>query len=147
MPRYRSKLDAVIRQRRLREEEVQTEFLGMKNHLASEGDQLQRLHQELEEALRDLTERQINGMEMNEIDLYYRFMKRQNERLESQRKVIQRLTDECEAKREELSSAMREKKVVENIDATREESFDKEMKRKEQRLTDEIAGRPKRETP
>lgn len=147
MSRYRSKLEAVVRHRRLREEEIQMEFMGMKTHLTSEENHLRKLRQALEEAHRDLTKRQVTGMEMNEIDLYYRFTKRQNEKLEEQRKVIQRLMDECEAKREELTSAMREKKVVEKIDADREATFNKEAKRKEQRLLDEVAGRPKKETP
>ena len=142
MTRYRSKLEAVVKQRQLREEEIQKEFSDMKNHLQSEGDRLGKLRQEMEETIEKLGEKQAQEMGMNEIDIYYRFMNRQNEKLHDQQKVVQDLTDACELKREELSSAMREKKVVEKIEADRQENFDKELKRKEQHVLDEIAGRP-----
>ncbi|MCG3115854.1 MAG: flagellar export protein FliJ [Candidatus Manganitrophus sp. SA1] len=147
MPRYQPKLDAVLRQRKRREEEVQEEFIGLKHDLDTAQDQLHRLHRELESALKDLAEQQVKGIAPGELDLYYRLIKHQHDRLEERRKALQHLADRCEKKREDLLEATREKKVVEKIEEKRKDLYLKELEKKERNLLDELAGQPKRESP
>ena len=147
MPRYHSKLNAVHRQRKRHEEEVQEEFIEMKHHLDAAEEELHRLHEELETALRDFAKQQGNGMVPSEMDLYYRFTKQQFDKLEDHRTAVQRLADQCEKKRQDLLEATREKKVIEKIEENRKELFLKDLQKKDRDLLDELAGHPKRESP
>ncbi|MBI3802993.1 MAG: flagellar export protein FliJ [Nitrospirae bacterium] len=147
MPRYHSKLDAVLQQRKHHEEALQGEFLEMKRALDTAEEQLHRLHQELETALKDFAEQQGAGMAPHEMDLYYRFIKQQYGQLEERRATVQRLADQCERKRQDLLEATREKKVVEKIEANRKEFYFKGLQKKERDLLDELAGRAKKESP
>lgn len=143
MARYQSKLDAVLQQRKRHEEAVQGEFLGVKHSLDAAEDQLRQLHQELEAAMQEFTAQQGKGISPSEMDLYYRFLKQQYDKLEERRMAVQRLADQCERKRQDLLEATREKKVVEKIEANRKEAYLKELRRKEQIILDELAARPK----
>jgi flagellar FliJ protein len=147
MPRYPSKLDAVLRQRKRRQEEVQEEFIGLKHDLDTAEDQLRLLHREFEAAMKELSEQQAKGIAPGELDLYYRLIKQQYDRMEERRKTIEHLADECERKRQDLLEATREKKVVEKIEEKRKEIFLKDLEKKERNLLDEVAGRPKRKSP
>lgn len=147
MPRYRSKLDAVLKLRKRREEAVQEEFIEIKHDHDTAEDQLRRLHREFEAALKDLAEQQAKGIAPCELDLYYHLIKQQYDRLEERRKALQRLADQCERKRQDLLEATREKKVVEKIEEKRKEIFLKDLEKKERDLLDELAGRSKRESP
>jgi len=147
MPRYRSKFDPVLRQRKRRQEEAQEEFVEMKRDLDTAEEQLRHLHMEFETALKELSEQQAKGIAPGELDLYYRLIKQQCDRLEERRKALRRLADECEKKRQNLLEATREKKVVEKIEEKRKEVFLKEIEKKERDLLDELAGRSKREQP
>jgi flagellar FliJ protein len=147
MPRYQSKLEAVLRQRKRREEEVQEKFIEMKRDLSRAEDQLLHLHKEFEAALKELAEEQVKGIAPGELDLYYRFIKQQYDRLEERRKVVRQLSDQCEKKRQDLLEATREKKVVEKIEEKRKDVYLKDLEKKERDLLDELAGRPKREVP
>lgn len=119
----------------------------MKHDLDTAQDQLHRLHSELESALKDLAEQQVKGIAPGELDLYYRLIKHQYDRLEERRKALRHLADRCEKKREDLLEATREKKVVEKIEEKRKGLYLKELEKKERNLLDELAGRPKRESP
>lgn len=119
----------------------------MKHSLDAAEDQLRRLHKELEAALHDFSEQQGKGMAPGEMDLYYRFLKQQYDRLEERRTAVQRLTDQCDRKRQDLLEATREKKVVEKIESDRKEAYLKDLQKKEQNLLDELGGRPKRKSP
>lgn len=147
MPRYQSKLDAVLKLRKRREEEVQQEFIEMKHDRDTAEDQLHRLHREFETALKDLAEQQAKGIAPCELDLYYHLIKQQYDRLEERRKALQRLADQCERKRQDLLEATREKKVVEKIEEKRKKIYLKDLEIKERNLLDELAGRTKRESP
>lgn len=147
MPRYQSKLDAVLRQRKHREEEVQEEFIELKHDFDAAQNHLHRLHRELESALKELAEQQVKGIAPGELDLYYRLIKHQYDRLEARRSALRDLSDQCERKREDLLKATREKKVVEKIEEKRKEIYLKDLEKKERNLLDELAGRAKRESP
>lgn len=110
MARYQSKLDAVLQQRKRHEEAVQGEFLGMKHSLDAAEDQLRQLHKEMEAAMQEFTEQQGKGISPSEMDLYYRFLKQQYDKLEERRLAVQRLADQCERKRQDLLEATREKR-------------------------------------
>lgn len=147
MSRYQSKLDAVLKQRKRREEEVQEEFIEIKHDLNTAEDQVNDLHREFEAALKDLADQQKSGIAPGELDLYYRLIKQQYDRLEERRKTLQRLADQCEKKRLDLLEARCEKKAVEMIEKKRKEVHQKALEKKERDLFDELGGRSKRESP
>lgn len=147
MAGYRSRLDPVIRQRKYIEDEAQQEFVETNNRFVAEEDQLKKVYKDLEQAFRDLNEKQAKGMRADEVDLFYRFIKQQCQRLEERRVSVKRLSDQRDEKREVLAKAVQEKKMVEKMDDIRKQSYFKELQKKEQGLLDEVAGRQKRKGP
>ncbi len=141
MPRYQSRLGAVIRHRKHLEEEAQIEFVRAKNALFAEEEKLQHLMRQLERALSDLLARQLRGMAADEIDIYHRFIKRQNGSVDDCRKTIHLLAQQAEEKREVLMRALQDRKAIESVEDVRKEAFIKEWNKKEQNLMDEIGGR------
>ncbi|MFY9270880.1 MAG: flagellar export protein FliJ [Candidatus Manganitrophaceae bacterium] len=147
MSKYRSKLDAVLRERERKEEEVKLQLLEMQDLLAEGENRLSRLRRAMEAVLRDLGERQKEGMVSTELDLYHQFIKQQSEKWEEERTTVEDLTHRCEKKREEVLEASREKKMVEKIESSRKEAYLKETKKKERDLFDDLAGRMKKGPP
>lgn len=147
MTRYRPKFDAVLRYRKHLEEEAQQAFAEAKKNLLIHEEELQRLRLDLQETLKDLSQKQIQGISTDELDLYYRFVKKQYEALQERQQWLRALSEQVEEKREHLSRAAKEKKAVEKIQETHRRGFVKSADKKEQKTLDETAGRRKKEKP
>ena len=147
MAQSRSKLDAVLKHRRHREEEIQQEFAKAKGELMAQEEKLRKLRQRLQEALRDLSEKQARGFSADEMDLYNRFIKRQYTEMQAQQETVVEMEERYEANRELLSQAVREKKIVEKFQETNYKIFLQDSNKKEQGLLDEIAGKQKKRQP
>ncbi|HET6466279.1 MAG TPA: flagellar export protein FliJ [Nitrospiria bacterium] len=147
MTSRRNKLDAVIRHQQHREEEIREEFHKKKNELKSEETIMDRLNGELEDILRDLTEKQKECISTNQWDLYYEFIKRQCENIRSQRGSVQRLTEHCEEKRGHLVQTARERKLLEQVNEKRKKALWKEEVKQEQLALDETASSRYRRKP
>ena len=145
MAQWRPKLDAVLRHRKHREEQVQQEFAEVKSELLAQEEKLRKLRRELQETLCQLREKHTEGISPDEIDLYDRFIKRQHAEMETQHMIIRGLNEQYEAKREILSQAVQEKKVIEKIQDTHRKAFLKDLDKKQQDILDEIAGKRKRQ--
>jgi len=140
MTQRRSKLEAVIQHRRHLEQQIRDELHGAKHDLALEQTQLQRLNQKLEHILNDLAKEQSNGTSTDQLDLYYRFIQRQCQSIQSSNGVVKQLTEQCEAKTNQLIETSKEKKLLEQVDEKRGKAQLKAQNRREQELLDEVAG-------
>ena len=140
MTQRRSKLDAVIQHRRHLEQQIRDELHGAKHDLALEQSQLQRLNQKLEGILNDLAREQTNGTSTDQLDLYYRFIQRQCQSIQSQSGAVKQLTERCEAKTNELIESSKAKKLLEQVDEKRGKAHSKAQAKREQELFDEVAG-------
>ncbi len=141
MPRYKSRLEAVLKHRLHLEKEAQVEFVHAQNRLLEEEGKQKQLKQDMEKTLNRLSTGQGQGMLADEMGVYYSFIKRQNERIEESQQAIALLSDQCEEKRARLFETMRDRKAIDKVEAVRKEAFLKEQNKKEQDILDEIGGR------
>ncbi len=141
VPGYVSKLDAVLRIRCYREEAAHQAFVISKDRLTEEEDQLKVVQGALNRAACDLGEKQGNGANSGEMDLYYNFLRGQSIQAKARKKTIHALGDVCEKKRVVLAHAVKERDVVERIEEDRKVVYIRGMGKKEQGVMDEVAGR------
>ena len=139
MTHRRTKLDSVIQHREHLEQQIRDELHGAKNHLALEENQLTRLNKKLEGILRELASQQTNGTCTDQLDLYYRFIKRQCENIQSQRGAIKKLTEHCEEKRGQLVQTSQERKLLEQVNEKRKKLQQQSSDKREQQTLDETA--------
>ncbi len=137
---YKSKLAAVLFQRKRREDEAERVFLTAKNQLVSEEEHLSLLNVKLQATLDDLTTKQAEGATAEEISRYLRFIEMFQETVNKQAKALLRQEEVCEASRAQLVIAVKERKAVETIEEKREKTYSKEVTKKEQAILDEIGG-------
>ncbi len=137
---YKSKLSAVLFQRKQNEEEASRAFLTAKNVLVSAQAQLQLLNNKLQETLDDLTIKQTEGVTSEELVLYFRFIEMFQGRTTQQAKAVIHQETVCETKRGLLETAVKERKAVEIIEEKRKKEYIKEVTKKEQAVLDEIGG-------
>ncbi len=142
---YQSRLEGVLKLRAYWEEAAQQE-LGHAKGLLREQEERYRCNTErLCDAADDLLTRQdANGLDASEMGLYHTYFRWKCAEVAQQYKSIQALSGLCEQKRVVLLEAMRERQVVEVIEERRKEIYRKALMKGEQAVTDEIAGRLRR---
>ncbi|MBI3358688.1 MAG: flagellar export protein FliJ [Nitrospirae bacterium] len=140
---YRSRLVAVLFQRKRREDDLSRAFLTAKNHLVAEQERLRLLEIKLQTTLDDLTAKQEGGSTSEEIALYLRFIGMLQGAVDKQMRVVLHQEGVCELNRAQLATAVKERKAVETIDGKREKDYLKAVTKKEQAVLDEIGGQLK----
>lgn len=140
---YRPRYETVLRHRTHQEEEVQREFSIAKNEMLHQEEQLQKLRRNIQDILQDLSKKQTQGISPDELNLYYRFIKKQYEQLEQHQSILDHLNEVFENKRENLAVATKEKQIIEKLQEKDRKIFFKALDKREQDLLDEIAGNRK----
>jgi len=140
----RSKLTAVIQHRQHLEEQLRDELHGAKHDLELEQNQLHRLNQRLENILDEMDREQASGTNTEQMDLYYRFIQRQSQSIQSLSSAVRRLTEQCDAKTHRLVETSKEKKLLEHVDENRGKAQSKLQAKAEQESLDEVAGNRRR---
>ena len=144
---YRSKLDAVLRLRDFNEEIAHQDFMRLKGLLVEEEDAYHALQVSLNIAADSLEKRQGNGLDVTALEMHYNYFRKVCTEASRRQRAIHLLSRTCEAKREVLVDAVKERQVVETIETRRKDEYLREVRKKEQQVLDEIGGRQKRITP
>ena len=129
--------------RTLHEEEAFREWEMAKDILATEKKRLFQLDDMLQLTLDDLAEKQGHLISADEMTLYFRFIGNLREGIIRQRKIVDHQDALCEEKRGLLEMAVKEKKVVEQVEAKRKSGYLMAHFKKEQGELDEISGQLK----
>jgi flagellar export protein FliJ len=137
---YQSRLLGVLFQRGYQEEEAMRIFEEARVQLGLEQDRLMGLNQTRQARLSDLTEKQRQSANAEELSLYFRFIERLRGSIIKQTETVRSAEAVCEEKRALLERAIREKKVVERIDEKRKKEYWKIVSKKEQAVLDEVGG-------
>jgi len=139
---YASKLEAVFRLRRHREEAAHQEFMAIHGALTEQEDRFHVLQEVLRASADDWVHRQEDGgIDIGEMDLYYGYFRRHCAEALERKQTIDALSRSCEAKRRVLIEAVKEKQVVSAIETRRQGLYVREVNKKEQHLLDEVGGR------
>lgn len=143
MARYQSRLTAVLKTRKHRQEAVKRELSEQWQHLSREETTLQSMVASSKKALNGLRERQEGLDSPVELALYYQFVKQQTDRIKVQERKVAAISETVKSKRQELEQATQEKKMVEKIEANRKAAYNAMLNKKESNFLDEVAGRMK----
>ncbi|MFQ5543307.1 MAG: flagellar export protein FliJ [Nitrospiria bacterium] len=139
MKKYKTRLDAVLKVREY-DLDVQRQLFNKSNHQLNESKtRLCHLETEAIKARKQFSEKQKFGMMPSDIALFHHFNQCQEEKMQTQKEIINTLSKEVEKKRRALESRFREIKAIEKIETTRKIRFDSASKKRESDLMDEIS--------
>ncbi|MFQ5588265.1 MAG: flagellar export protein FliJ [Nitrospiria bacterium] len=144
MAPYHSHLEGLLKARKYQQEVVYRELIEQENLLAIENTQLQTWVEASEAALERLKTHQHLGGDPGEIQRHYTFIQFQAEKIKTQQEKIRIQKETVEQKRQELSEVVQEKKIVEKVESRQRNAYFERVKKNENRLLDEIAGRMRR---
>jgi len=133
-------LDAVLRLRRMEEQNKMKEFASFERVRARETEQLQSLELHLDGARHDLAERVAGeGLPSQKAQLYLAFFGAQTARIRYQQDLLRKVQAEVRRKRAEMSMAIARRKIYDRLRERFVEAQEKEMNRKEALQVDDIA--------
>ncbi len=141
MARYHSHLEGLLKARRFQQEVIYRELIEQENLLSIESALLQEWVEASDAAVERLSTYQKSGGNPAEIESHYAFIRFQAEKIKIQQKKIRIQRKSVEKKRQELSEVVQEKKIVEKIETRQRDAYFKNIKKKEDMLLDEMAGR------
>ena len=128
-----------MRHRKLIEEELQKETAVAKRLLLTEQDKLLDLEKAKNQCLRELQERQAEGIRALDISLYSNFIGQMSIQIKAQQKRISDVERNLTKKLNKLVQAMKARKTVEQIKKNRLKAYEKAERLKEQKWIDEVA--------
>lgn len=115
------------------------EFLEARQALSSAESRLAREQERSDRILRELMEKQGEGIDASELQLYSSFHQRQKRTIEEQREVVQQLDQEVDSRRDLLLEASKEKKVLEKFRDRKMDLIHQEQALKERKFLDELS--------
>ncbi len=130
---------AVLRYREQLLEQVQREFGALQRKLMFEMSRLTMLEQTKKAQSEKIARLQRRGASMGEVGLYHLALDRLHATIVQQRRRLQQLNQEVEAKREALLIAMQQKKILEKLKERDAEAHREAERRRERLLADEMA--------
>ncbi len=136
---YRFSLEPVLKHRKLIEEELQKEMAATKRRLLSVQKKLLELEKTKSRCLRELQEKQAQGIRALDISLYSDFIGQVTIQITAQRKKVTGIEENLKKKRKRLIQAMKERKTVDQLKKNRLKIYERNEQRKEQKWVDEIA--------
>ena len=136
---YRFSLEPVLKHRKLIEEELQKEMAELKRRLLSEQEKLVGLEKIKRRCLLELQEKQARGIKAPDISLYSNFIGLVTIQIEGQQKKVLSVERNLVKKRTKLIQAVKERKMVDQLKENRLMIFERNERRKELKLVDEMA--------
>lgn len=136
---YHFSLEPVLKHRKLIEEELQKEMAALKRRLLSEQEKLLGLERIKDRCLRELQEKQAKGIKAADISLYSNFIGLVTIQIETQQEEVLSVERNLSKKRTRLIRAVKERKTVDQLKKNRLMIFQRNERRKEQKLIDEMA--------
>lgn len=133
------KLQQVLDFRKEMERQRHREFLEARQALSSAESRLARELERSDRILREMFEKQGEGIDASELQLYSSFHECQKRKIEEQREVVQQLDQEVDSRRDLLLEASKEKKVLEKFRDRKIELRHQEHALKERKFLDELS--------
>ena len=142
MAQFVFQLEAVVRQRKLIEEQRQRELAAVQAEMAALESQLRALDQEAQAATADVRENRLTGrLDLGFLAAHRRYtlaMQRKALGLAQQMASVQRRVDEARAA---LAEAAKKRKILEKLRERRYAQWAEDLNRKEMAQLDEVATR------
>jgi len=132
-------LQQVLNYRKEMERQRHREFVEARQALVSAQARLSREIERSDQILRELMEKQGEGIDASELSLYNSFREHQKQVISEQRETVDLLDREVEQRRTLLVEASKEKKVLEKYRDRTMEILRQEMMIKERKFLDEIS--------
>lgn len=144
MAKYRSRLEAVLFQLNNRVEAARAGLAEI-NRRVTEGEAgLARLRNDVKKSCQAMADPDSRGLLPGDLDEIYRYI-RTLRKLETEgESALENLLIEHEREREALARAMKEHDVVQKIENRHFQAYLSRLEKKEQQMTDELAGQLKR---
>lgn len=137
---FRFRLQQVLEYKERREEEEMRELARLKEIQRREEEYLAHLKHVKESKTLELVEKSAQGvLDVNEIQMYHRFLKKMERLIADQQIKLQQIAVEVEEQRLKLLEASKEKKIYEKLKEKHYEEFLREEEEEERKLVDEIA--------
>ena len=136
---YKYTLEPVLNHRKIMEENLQKELGACKNMLAEEKRRLGRFVKSRHTLLRELKQKQEQGITGSEVILYLSFIEELTKDMEQQREKVAEIGNRVDRKREELVEVMKKRKTLERLKEKAWHAYQKEILKSEQDMMNELA--------
>jgi len=140
MKRFNFRLQRVLDVKNTIEEVKRRDFLAAHNKYQNEVAQLQKYLNTLEKYQSELYEVEKRGLDIQHINLFYRFFHSLSYQISYQHRMIELAGEEREKRRMFLIEAVKERKILEQLKQRRFDQFLFEVSKEEQFNIDEISG-------
>ncbi|MBI5183604.1 MAG: flagellar export protein FliJ [Nitrospinae bacterium] len=138
---FKFRLDGVLNYRRQIEDDLERGLADINRLLKVEKERLISYKDERGRYQREFYHKQVDGISIDEMRLYLDFLNGLDKTIQEQEKIVSLLFKRADLKREEVITAMKNRKILETIRTRRWDEYQQKEKRAEQALLDEIAGR------
>lgn len=136
---YKFPLGSVLKHRKTVEEGHQKELSLLINSLTDELKKIEELNDAREKASKELKIKQKKGVTASEAMLYFRFVEQLTEMLKIQEQRVLEVEREVDEKREELTAAMKNRKILENLKERGLERYRETLNKKELEFMNEMS--------
>lgn len=137
--KFKFQLDPLLKFRKVQEEEAMREYSEAQDILEMALHDLEALYNTIDQAMADIEEIVRNGGLTKEKQAFLdEYIKGQKIKIERQRVVVREKKQIAEEKYEVFLEATKEYKVIEKLKENRRVVFKKEMKKKEQKVVDDL---------
>ena len=134
-----TRFKTVVSVKKQQEKIAQQQLMQIECAHLTESEKLDRLHETREEAVGGSLHR--GRARANDLQMERAFILKLNRQINQQSSKVNEILEKANAKREELSDRARSRKIIEKLDEKKSIEEAKELDRKEQQKTDEVANR------
>jgi flagellar FliJ protein len=139
MRRFRFKLQAVLDQRKAREDRLLAELGELRREESAEVARLAMLTGQLEQSCEAMSEAYARSAPANELALRDEHLEALRDDVRLQELTLQTVRERVEAKRQEVVEAVKDRRLIETLRDKQEQTYVLEMARAEQRMLDDMA--------
>jgi len=139
MPAFVFKLDPVLRQREMVEDQRQRELAQLMRHQMIMMDQLRNLQQAISGSKRDLSQSLVGKVDLEAVSGFARFSGQTTQRAQGMVRKLAELEQQVQAARQRLIEASQERQALEKLKERQYEQWKREHDRREAAMMDELA--------
>ena len=137
---YQFKLEPLLNHRRYQEEILQKELADLNTRLQAGQHQLRNLRTKKRRNVQLLAARQRKSRPASELKLYVDYIDHLTAELTVQAERVMEAQRRFDAKRRELMTAMKKRKVLEKLKEKGQRAYEQTQLKKERALLDDVAG-------
>ncbi len=139
MAKYKFPLQSVLNHRKFLEDKLQKDLAGLKRILDKAIGLLRKLKAEEKKSLEELHQKKAECINIPEVQLYMNYIDRLLADIGKQEKKVKKAEKKCNKKREELVTAMKNRKALEKLREKEVERFKKELNKNERKFFDDVS--------